>query len=121
MINWIKSSKIKQALGNSAAPEVTREIEQAIPDILTAERVQIVSHGDAVARGLIERFDPRPLYLASLREFVDIEHIRNAGLNVVVDSMYGATAGLTTSTTRTRTGALSWWGTTSKWPASTSP
>ena len=88
--------KIKQASGNSAAPEITNEIEQAIPDILAAERVQVASYGDAVARGLIERFDPRPLYLASLREFIDIERIRNAGLNVVVDSMYGAAAGLTT-------------------------
>ena len=87
--------KIKQAVGNSASPAVTSKIEQAVPGILTAERVQVVAQGDAVARGLIERFDPKPPYLAALREFVDVERIRDAGLNVAVDSMYGAAAGLT--------------------------
>ena len=87
--------KVKQAVGNSASPEITSEIEQAVPGILTGERVQVVAQGDAVARGLIERFDPKPLYIASLRDFVDIERIRDAGLNVAVDSMFGAAGGLT--------------------------
>ena len=87
--------KVKQAVGNSAGPEITAEIEQAVPGILTGQRVQVVAQGDAVARGLIERFDPRPPYVSALRDFVDVERIRDAGLNVAVDSMYGAAAGLT--------------------------
>ncbi len=87
--------KIKQAVGNSAPSEVTAEIEQAVPGIITGDRVQIVAQGDAVARGLIERFDPKPTYVAALRDFVDVERIRAAGLNVAVDSMFGAAGGLT--------------------------
>ena len=87
--------KIKQAVGNSAPPEVTAEIEQSVPGIITGDRVQIVAQGDAVARGLIERFDPRPTYVTALRDFVDVGAIHAAGLNVAVDSMYGAAGGLT--------------------------
>jgi phosphomannomutase len=87
--------KIKQQVGNSASPEITSEIEQAVPGIITGDRVKIVAQGDAVARGLIERFDPRPTYVTALRDFVDFERIRDAGLNVAVDSMYGAAGGLT--------------------------
>ena len=87
--------KIKQAVGNSASPEQTTEVEHGVRHVIAGDRVQIVAQGDAVARGLIERFDPRPSYLTALREFVDVERIRAAGLNVAVDSMYGAAAGLT--------------------------
>ena len=84
--------KVKQAVGNSAPPEVTSAIEQAVPAILAAGGVRSVEAG---ARGLIERFDPRPAYVAALRDFVDVERIRDAGLRVAVDSMHGAAGGLT--------------------------
>jgi len=85
--------KVKQAAGNSAPPEVTSEIEQAVPAILESGGAAGTADGDAATR--IERFDPNPPYLASLREFVDLERIREAGLRVAVDSMYGAAGGLT--------------------------
>ena len=44
-------------------------------------------------QGLLEIFDPEPEYLAHLATIVDVQAIRNAGLNVVVDSMYGSGAG----------------------------
>ncbi|MYE47338.1 MAG: phosphoglucomutase/phosphomannomutase family protein [Chloroflexi bacterium] len=82
--------KIKQASGSSAPPEVTGEIEAALPAILAGER----SPGGA-APAAIERFDPNPPYVDALREFVDLERIREAGLRVAVDSMHGAAGGLT--------------------------
>ncbi len=85
--------KIKQASGNSAPPEVTSEIEQALPAILEGGGAAGAADGDGATR--IERFDPNPPYLAALREFVDLERIREAGLRVAVDSMYGAAGGLT--------------------------
>ena len=48
---------------------------------------------EAERRGLLERFDPTTDYLNHVAQFVDLEAIRNAGLNIVVDSMYGAGAG----------------------------
>ena len=85
--------KIKQASGSSAPPEVTSEIEQALPAILDGRVGAGLASDGAGAR--IERFDPNPPYLDALREFVDLERIREAGLRVVVDSMYGAAGGLT--------------------------
>ena len=87
--------KIKQASGNSAPPEVTGAIEEALPAILSGDRGRGIANGDGAARSLIERFDPNPPYLAALREFVDLGRIRDAGLRIAVDSMYGAAGGLT--------------------------
>ena len=87
--------KIKQASGNSAPPEVTTAIEQAVPAILGGDGARGITNGNAGARSRIERFDPNPPYLAALREFVDLERIRDAGLRIAVDSMYGAAGGLT--------------------------
>ena len=84
--------KVKQAVGNSAPPEVTSEIEAAIPGILAGGGVRSAAHD---ATPLIERFDPRPAYVDALRAFVDVERIREAGLRVAVDSMHGAAGGLT--------------------------
>ena len=88
--------KIKQASGNSAPPEVTNAIEQAVPAILGGDGARGIMNANAAARSRIERFDPNPPYLAALREFVDLERIRDAGLRIAVDSMYGAAGGLTT-------------------------
>ena len=82
--------KVKQAVGNSAPPEVTAEIEAALPDILAGN----MHVAPTETSPPIERFDPRPGYVEALREFVDVERIRAAGLRVAVDSMHGAAGGL---------------------------
>lgn len=81
--------KVKQAVGNSAPPEVTAEIEAALPDILAGMQLAPTDTSP-----LIERFDPRPGYVDAVRAFVDIARIRAAGLRVAVDSMHGAAGGL---------------------------
>lgn len=88
--------KIKQHYGGSAPPAVTRAVEEALPRIVKAGAIQSMSLGEAESRGLVERFDPRPPYLAALRQLVDTQVIREAGLNILVDSMYGAAMGYTT-------------------------
>lgn len=87
--------KVKSNLGGTASPEATAEIEQAIPGIFQADRVQHTSLGEAEARSIVERIDAQTSYLQAIREFVDIEAIRAAGLNVLVDSMYGSAQGWT--------------------------
>jgi alpha-D-glucose phosphate-specific phosphoglucomutase len=87
--------KVKSNLGGTASPEVTAEIEQAIPGVIAGDRVQHMALGEAEARGLVERIDAQTGYLKAVREFVDIEGIREAGLNVLVDSMYGSAQGWT--------------------------
>ncbi len=85
--------KLKESFGASSPRDVTDAIERAIPGVFAEQRVRRLPIGEAEARGLVERFDQRPTYLAALRRLVDVEAIRTAGLNVLVDSMYGAAGG----------------------------
>ena len=55
--------------------------------------MQRISLAQANANGLLETFDPAPDYLNHVASFVDLAAIRNAGLDIVVDSMHGAGAG----------------------------
>ena len=48
---------------------------------------------DAQATGLLEYVDPEPVYLGHMATLVDLEGIRNSGLKVIVDSMFGSGAG----------------------------
>src|SRR5205814_6277941 len=42
----------------------------------------------------VARMDLRMPYVKTMREFVNMEAIRGAGLNVLVDSMFGAAQGI---------------------------
>lgn len=85
--------KVKPAYGGSAPPAITSQIERLVPAVLESGRVQQMALGEAEAKGLVERFDAQPAYIARVREFVDIEAIRAAGLHLLVDPMYGAAQG----------------------------
>jgi len=87
--------KVKSPEGGTASPEVTSEIEAAIPGVMAGDRVQYMPLGEAEAKGLVERIDAQTNYLKAIREFVDLDAIRDAGLNVLVDSMYGSAQGWT--------------------------
>ncbi len=87
--------KVKPEYGGAASPAVTDEIERAVPAVIAEGRVKRVAAGEAEASKLIQSFDGQPAYLAAARAFVGIEGIRDAGLSVHVDSMYGAAAGWT--------------------------
>ncbi|MCC6236535.1 MAG: phosphoglucomutase/phosphomannomutase family protein [Dehalococcoidia bacterium] len=87
--------KVKMSNGASAPEDVTRAIEDAVPNVIARNAVKQLPLGEAESRGLVETFDIRPAYIATLRDLVDIEAIRAAGYNVLVDSMYGAAGGLT--------------------------
>lgn len=87
--------KVKESYGSSSPPAVTRAIEDAIDGIAAANGVRRMALGEAQAKGLVEEFDQRGPYLAALRQLVDIEAIKAAGLRVLVDSMYGAGLGVT--------------------------
>ena len=80
--------KYKPETGSSAPADVIAELERRINAV----------DGDVVARAapddpLIERFDPRPGYVAQLRRMVDIDAIRGAGLRLVHECMHGSAYG----------------------------
>jgi len=86
--------KYKPEYAGSASPQVLAELEsriQAVQDgVVPIERVSLE---EGVDDGLIELFDPRPAYFSKLAELVDLETLRNSGLEVAADPMYGSGMG----------------------------
>lgn len=86
--------KYKPSYGGSASPEVVTELENLIAAVEQhPNSVKRMSLDEAKAQGLFEYIDPEPSYLSHIAELVDLNGIRESGLNIVVDSMYGAGAG----------------------------
>jgi phosphoglucomutase len=79
--------------GAPALPEVTKQIEKEIRD---DEPLTTESKGKASAQSL----DPKPAYLARLREAVDFAGIQKAALRVVFDPLWGAARGYSDSVLR---------------------
>ncbi len=86
--------KIKELFGGSALPATTREVEEVLASNQAAGRpVEACPFDDAVARGLIELFDPVEGYFGQLRRYVDLDLISRAGISALVDPMFGAGCG----------------------------
>ena len=83
--------KVRDRHGGAIDPQGLKEIEAAIPDSL--DTVKSISFKDAVADGMVERFDPVPDYTAQVERLIDLDPLRNAGLTVLVDPMWGNGAG----------------------------
>jgi alpha-D-glucose phosphate-specific phosphoglucomutase len=86
--------KVKSDIGASAPPEVISEIEKHI-DALEgrADAVRRIDLSRAEAGGLLKVFDATPAYDAQINRLVDLQKLRDAGIHVVADSMYGTGQG----------------------------
>ena len=82
--------KVRGSTGGAIDPDGLKRIEALIP---AASDVKTLSYDRAASQGLIEKFDPAPPYLANLAKLVDAQPIRDAGLKIVVDAMWGNGAG----------------------------
>jgi phosphomannomutase len=85
--------KVRDAGGGAIAPDGLQQIEAAIPPAGDEAAVRRVRFADALKSGRIAYFDPKPAYLAHLAELIDVTPIKNAGLKIVVDNMWGNGAG----------------------------
>ncbi len=85
--------KYKSEHGSSASSQVSADLEGRLPAILARGAIQRLPLAEGLAQGAIEYLDLAPAYLKRIAEFVDLENIRQAGLRIAVDSMYGAGAG----------------------------
>ena len=75
--------------GAPALPEVTQRIE----DEILAFDGRDGHVPQATAKLAVQSLDPRGMYLSRLREIIDFEVIRKAGLRVVYDPLWGAARG----------------------------
>ena len=79
--------KVRNEFGGAIDPDGLKQIEALIPD--SVDQVQRQDLEQAMRAGHVTKFDAAPDYIAHLRDLIDLEPIRNAGLRVMVDSMWG--------------------------------
>ena len=82
--------KVKAPTGSAGGPEMLAVIEQAIAEGAPIDRRPFA---DAEAAGLVERFDPFEGYERYVRRTVDLDELRAANVDVLVEPMWGAGAG----------------------------
>lgn len=79
--------KVRDEHGGAIDPDGLLEIEAHIPDSM--EKVKRIPLDDGVSRGRISYFDPNPAYFQQLNRLIDVQKIKDAGLYVLVEPMWG--------------------------------
>ena len=88
--NW-NGFKFKPEYGGSATPEITARLESIIGEV--QGRGGASQPDTAQIESLVKSVDLSPAYFRHVSQLVDLKRIREAGLGVVADSMYGAGSG----------------------------
>ena len=83
--------KVRNETGGAIDPQGLLKIEALIPD--SVEVVKRKAYKDAEAAGEIIKFDAHTPYIDHLNKLIDLQPIKDAGLTVMVDSMWGNGAG----------------------------
>jgi alpha-D-glucose phosphate-specific phosphoglucomutase len=83
--------KVRDPNGGAIPPHHLKLIEGLIPD--DSADIPRIPLDDARSDGTITLFDVAPDYIARLESLIDLEPIRQAGFNVLVDCMWGNGAG----------------------------
>jgi phosphomannomutase len=79
--------KVRDEHGGAIPPDGLLQIEALIPDSIGQVKRQPIK--EAETAGLCQRFDPAPAYIEHLKDLIDLEPIKQAGLNIVYDAMWG--------------------------------
>jgi alpha-D-glucose phosphate-specific phosphoglucomutase len=82
--------KVREEHGGAIAPDGLQEIERRIPEIGGVKRLALQ---DALEQGTVAYFDPAPAYLEQIARLIDVQPIKEAGLTILVDAMWGNGAG----------------------------
>ncbi|MFI5267747.1 MAG: phosphoglucomutase/phosphomannomutase family protein [Chloroflexota bacterium] len=86
--------KYKPEYAGSASQEVVDRLEELIEDVQGAGRTRRMPFEEARKQGLIEEFDPKPAYYAQVGKLLDLNSMREAGLRIVADPIFGAGRGI---------------------------
>jgi len=79
--------KIKGHFGGPATPPMISAVEDRIPDTVTAYTEKFEELVDA---GQIEYYDMEALYINHIKEVFDLKLIRESGMKIGYDAMFGA-------------------------------
>jgi phosphomannomutase len=85
--------KVRDRNGGAIPPEGLKQIEAGIPAVGDESAIARISLAAGLADGRIRKFDPKPAYLAQIARLIDVTPIKEAGLRIVVDNMWGNGAG----------------------------
>jgi len=83
--------KVRDENGGAINPEGLTKIEALIPDDIADVKIKNVQ--DAQADGSVILFDAAVDYIAHVKKLIDLQPIKDAGLTVLVDAMWGNGAG----------------------------
>jgi phosphomannomutase len=83
--------KVRDEHGGAIDPDGLKRIETLIPEAI--QDVKRVAYAQAEAAGQIVKFDPIPPYSKNIEKLIDLQPIKDAGLTVLVDCMWGNGAG----------------------------
>ena len=83
--------KVRDENGGAIDPEGLNKIEANIPDDIN--NVKRVALKDALADGSVQMFDASIAYIEQIQKLIELQPIKDAGLTVMVDSMWGIGAG----------------------------
>ena len=83
--------KVRNSSGGAIDPQGLKKIEDLIPD--SSESVKVMPAAQAESEKRLVYFDPAPAYIEHLKDLIDLQPIKDAGLKVMVDTMWGNGAG----------------------------
>jgi len=83
--------KVRDPNGGAIDPEGLKRIEALIPDSM--DEVKRMDFEDAQRDGKVVTFDASEAYTENLQKLVDLQKIKDAGLTVMMDAMWGNGAG----------------------------
>lgn len=83
--------KVRNEHGGAIDPDGLKKIEALIPD--DSADIKRMSLTQAIENGQVKYFDPAPDYIDQLHKLIDLQPIKDAGLTILVDAMWGNGAG----------------------------
>lgn len=86
--------KLKASYGGSATSAQSNEVEIELRKIENSPNlVKLMDYEQGIKSDLIRRFDPSWVYYQHLTDFIDLDAISRAELNIVADAMWGSGRG----------------------------
>jgi phosphomannomutase len=79
--------KVRDEHGGAIDPTGLLEIEAHIPDLM--EQVKHIPLEEGISQERIVYFDPNPAYIQQINHLIDVQKIKDAGLYVLVEPMWG--------------------------------
>lgn len=83
--------KVRNELGGAIDPDGLKKIEALIP--VSMDEVKQIAYAAGEADGKITKFDPAPAYIENIKKLIDLQPIKDAGLTIMMDAMWGNGAG----------------------------